>query len=177
MAVLEVHADDPDGTGATVDRLHVLLEQTELDVLAALSTGLCERLRSSEASDDDLLQRLAPRVSHADDDVDRELRAMLSADLHAERARRLDGLVELLRSGTLELGTARVRIILDRTAAERVIQALNDLRIGLAATVGLERTPREDLAPADPRHETLRLVDALAWLQAGLIDFVDVSHA
>jgi hypothetical protein len=177
MAVLEPHVGDREGTGAASDRMHLLLEQGEVDVLAALAQGLAERLRTQEPSGDDLLQRLTPRASHADEAVDRELRAMLGSDLHADRAHRLEDLVELLRSSADASAPQHTRIVLDRAAAERVIQALNDLRVGLAATVGLDRTPREDLAPADPRHETMRLVDALAWMQGGLIEFVDVSLA
>jgi hypothetical protein len=176
MAVLEPHGGSGSGEGDGQDRLHVLLEPGEVDVLAALAGGLAQRLRGAAAGDD-LLERLAPRVSHADDAVDRELRAMLSVDLHSDRAARLDDLVELLRRGDVDAEGGQVRIVLDRARAERVIQSLNDLRIGLAATVGLDRIPREDLPPDDPRHETMRLVDALAWLQGGLIEFVDVSRA
>jgi len=179
MAVLEPHvddSDDQDGSGTGSGRLHVLLEPGEIDVLTALASGLAARLRGATAEDDGLLRRLTPRSSHADEEVDRELRAMLSADLHADRAQRLDDLVVLLRSGHADGAGPHVRIVLGRPEAERVVQSLNDLRIGLAATVGLDRTPREDLAPDDPRQETMRLVDALAWLQGGLIEFVDVGQ-
>jgi hypothetical protein len=176
MAVLEPHAGDPDGPDTGADRLHVLLEPGEIDVLTALASGLAARLRGAPSEDDGLLRRLTPRSSHADEDVDRELRAMLSADLHADRAQRLDDLLALLRSGHVDANGPHVRIVLDRAGAERVVQSLNDLRIGLAATVGLDRTPREELAPDDPRQETMRLVDALAWLQGGLIEFVDVGQ-
>jgi hypothetical protein len=59
------------------------------------------------------------------------------------------------------------------TAAMRVVEALNDLRLALAATIGLDAVDRADLEEDPARADTLRLLDALAWLQGGLIEFVE----
>jgi hypothetical protein len=96
---------------------------------------------------------------------------MLRDDLVGSRVSRLQDLSATLRAG----GDAGVDRVLDRDESMRMVEALNDLRLALAATIGYETIVREDLAPDDRRADAVRLMDALAWLQGGLIEFVDAD--
>lgn len=149
------------------------LDEEEVDVVASLAEGLAVRLADptpdGEAGDE-LLERLAPTASRGDAELDAELRSLLREDLMTSRVARLRDLATGLRGG-LSAGTY-VRT-LDRAEAMRIVEALNDLRIALASTIGYERIERGGLAVDDPRQDTLRLMDALAWLQGGLIEYVD----
>jgi hypothetical protein len=62
---------------------------------------------------------------------------------------------------------------LDREEAERLVEVLNDMRLALGASVGVESLEREELAEDDPRAATLGLMDHLGWMQGRLIDFVE----
>ena len=149
------------------------LDEEEVDVVASLAEGLAVRLADptpdGEAGDE-LLERLAPTASRGDAELDAELRSLLREDLMTSRVARLHDLATGLRGG-LEAGTY-VRT-LDRAEAMRIVEALNDLRIALASTIGYERIERGGLAVDDPRQDTLRFMDAFAWLQGGLIEYVD----
>jgi len=153
--------------------MRLVLEAAEVDVLSTLADGLATRLEGSSggSTDDGVLRLLAPDVSRGDREVDAELRAMLHPELLSDRAARLRDLTQRLadwRSDTGDVGT-----VLDRAAAMRVVETLNDLRLALAATIGLDAFDRDDRAEDPATADTLRLLDALAWLQGGLIEFVD----
>jgi len=153
--------------------LRLRLDADEVDVVASLAEGLAARLahaRTDPSEDDEILERIAPTVSRSDREVDTELRAMLRDDLLGSRVERLHELAGTLRG---DGGPSGVDRVLGRDAAMRMVEALNDLRIALAATIGYEALDRAALGPDDRRADAVRLLDALAWLQGGLIDFVD----
>jgi hypothetical protein len=155
--------------------MRLRLDADEVDVVASLAEGLAARLAHAQtdpSEDDEVLDRLAPVVSRGDRDVDAELRAMLRADLVGSRVARLHDLAGTLRG---DGGGSGVERVLDRDEAMRIVEALNDLRIALAATIGYEALDRDALGPDDRRADAVRLLDALAWLQGGLIDFVDTD--
>jgi hypothetical protein len=157
------------------ERVRLQLAREEVDVLVSLAEGLARRLADVDGrEEDEVLRRLAPEVSRGDAEVDAELRAMLRPDLLSSRAARLHDLAALLRPGNEPRDDGLDRL-LERDEAMRTVEALNDLRIALAATIGYETIERDDLAPDDPREDAVRLMDALAWLQGGLIEFVDRS--
>jgi hypothetical protein len=158
------------------DGLRLLLEADEVAVLTQLASGLATRLRGHLAGipSDPVIDRLAPEVSRGDAVVDRELRAMLRPELLDTRAERLDGFVSLLHAW-VDLTGALDRP-LERDEAMQVVEALNDLRLALWASMAEERELREaaDTAqPSDAAAEAAQLIDALAWLQGGLIEFID----
>jgi hypothetical protein len=157
------------------ERVRLQLAREEVDVLVSLAEGLARRLADVDGrEEDEVLRRLAPEVSRGDAEVDAELRAMLRPDLLSSRAARLHDLAALLRPGNEPRDDGLDRL-LERDEAMRTVEALNDLRIALAATIGYETIERDDLAADDPREDAVRLMDALAWLQGGLIEFVDRS--
>jgi hypothetical protein len=157
--------------------MRLRLAGEEVEVVASLAEGLAIRLThasdASTVSRDDVVDRLAPTVSRGDPDVDAELRGMLRDELLTTRATRLRDLAALLRSGGD--GSDGLDLVVDRDGAMRIVEALNDLRLALAATVGYDDLVREELVEGDQRADAVRLMDALAWLQGGLIDFIEAD--
>lgn len=149
------------------------LARAEADVLGSLAAGLAERAAADTdpSADDPVMRRFAPEVSRGDADVDAEVRGMLRPDLLTLRAERLRDLAGLVRPETDD--AEDVVLMLDRAEAMRVVEALNDLRLALAVTVGLDAVERDEVGEDDERSDALRLIDALAWVQGGLIDFVE----
>lgn len=169
----------PDAAGL---RLH--LDADEVDVLVSLVEGLASHIASasvdphSDASDP-VVSRLAPTVSRGDTEVDVELRAMLREDLLTSRTQRLSALAGDLRawrgSDADRAGEqGGVDRTLDRDEAMRIVEALNDVRLAIATTVGhIDGEAMAEHDDGEGAADAARLIDALTWLQGGLIDFVD----
>ena len=156
------------------DALRLVLDGDEVEVLTSLAVGLAQRideaLRSGDS--DPVLDRLTPPVSRGDEALDAELRAMIRGDLLSIRSARLLAFAAELRPARAD-ASGGLDLRLDRAAAMRALEALNDLRLALATTIGFEELARTDLDPEDERQDALQLLDALAWLQGGLIEYVD----
>lgn len=146
------------------------LDAAEVQVLASLARGVGERVgtaRTRPDEVDDALAPLLPPASRGDDTVDAELRGMLRDELLAGREDRLGAFVALLEAdGAAHDG---LDVIFDPDLAMRTVEALNDLRLALAAAAPQLRGAADGQADAG----TARLLDALAWLQGGLIEFID----
>ncbi len=156
------------------ETLLLSLAAQEVEVLLSLAQGLALRLTQGlgENTGDPVIERLAPTVSRGDAELDAELRGMLRPELLTDRQFRLEAFAEDLRSWRHGVSGAVDRQ-LDRASAMSAIEVLNDIRLALATTIGHDAEPRESLAEGDPRQDAVQLLDALAWLQGGLIDFVD----
>jgi len=154
--------------------IHLVLDGQEVEVLASLAQGLAARIAGGivEAGPDAVIERLTPTVSRGDAELDSELRAMLRVELLETREARLTAFAHDLRASQ-DVTAGDVDRRMDREAAMQVVEVLNDLRLALAATIGFDLELRQDLVEADPKADAIRLMDALAWLQGGLIDFVD----
>ena len=159
----------PDG-----ERLRLLLAEDEVSVLVSLLDGLAGRVAAVSAGGepDAVIARLIPTVSRGDAEVDAELRAMLRDELLEMRTQRLGALASDLRAWAAESGGAVDRL-LERDGAMRIVKALNDVRLALATTIGYDEELRESLDPDDARSDALVLMDALAWMQGTLIEFVE----
>lgn len=159
----------PDG-----DMLRLLLEADEVSVLVSLLEGLAGRVAAVSAGGepDAVIARLTPTVSRGDAEVDAELRAMLRDELLETRTQRLGRLASDLQVWAREAGGGVDRL-LDRDGAMRIVETLNDLRLALATTIGYDDELRASLEPDDARADALVLMDALAWMQGALIDFVE----
>lgn len=152
------------------DGLGLHLEAAEVQVLASLARGLRDRVATARTRPDvvdDALAPLLPAASRDDEAVDAELRPMLRDELLGGREERLEAFVRLIEAED----AARVGrdVTFDSTTAMRTVEALNDLRLALAAATPHLRGAADGEADAD----TARLLDALAWLQGALIDFID----
>jgi hypothetical protein len=156
--------------------VRLVLDAQEVDVLASLAHGLAVRVADAQgtATDDPVIARFAPTVSRGDHDLDAELRAMLRGDLLSRREERLLAFADELRAWQ-GAESADLDHRLDRDAAMRAVEALNDLRLALATTIGFDEDLRRTLEDEDPRAEAVRLMDALAWLQGGLIESIDLD--
>lgn len=157
------------------DGIRLRLEAAEVEVLTSLAEGLARRAASGGLGEGDtVLDRLAPPASRGDAAADAELRPMLRGDLLAMRSARLDAFVASLRgdAGGRDGSGAGFDRVLDPEEAMRVVEALNDLRLALAATIGYDEALRDGLHDDDHRADAVRLMDALAWLQGGLIEYV-----
>ena len=154
--------------------MRLLLGADEVEVLVSLSDGLSGRIADAmqRGSSDPIIDRLTPTVSRGDSDLDAELRGMLRGELLSDRVARLQAFTDELRDAQAS-ADAGIDRRLDRNAAMRVVEALNDLRLALATTIGLADDLRMDPGVDDEHQAALRLVDALAWLQGALIDFID----
>jgi len=156
------------------DAVRIVLDAREVEVLASLADGLAQRVTAvqDEGIVDPVIDRFAPTVSRGDRELDSELRAMLRGDLLSSRSARLAAFADDLRvwQGS---PSGRVDHRLDPDAAMRAVEVLNDLRIALAATIGFDPDLRQQLDDVDPRSDAVQLMDALAWLQGGLIEFLD----
>jgi hypothetical protein len=150
------------------------LDADEIEVLATLATGLAARVgdAAQHGTSDAVIDRLAPTVSRGDLDLDAELRGMLRDDLLTSRADRLHAFAADLRSSVVGVSGV-VERRLDRDAAMRTVEALNDVRLALATTIGFDVASREEIVSDEAHRDALGLMDALAWLQGGLIEFVD----
>lgn len=159
----------PDGDG-----VRLMLDAQEVEVLASLAQGLAQRVAAVQhgVTDDPVIDRFAPTVSRGDRDLDGELRAMLREDLLSTREARLSAFADDLRAWQGD-PSGRLDHRLDPDAAMRAIEVLNDLRIALASTIGFDEDLRQRLEDSDPRKDAVQLMDALAWLQGSLIEFLD----
>lgn len=146
------------------------LDRTELALLVRLCEGLATRLRAG--GDDPVIDRLAPAASRGDAEADAELRRLLRSDLLDGRAERLVRLAaELTAWGGVDGGDA-VRAVLDADAALLLLQGLNDVRLALGASIGIEALDRGTLGPDDRRTLTVALMDRLGALQQGLVELL-----
>ena len=158
------------------DGIRLRLDASEVDVVASLADGLARRAEGADAGQQDaVLDRLAPVASRGDAGADAELRPMLRDELLGIRVVRLDDLAELLRAEEPSRDVDGFDRVLDRGTAMQVVEALNDLRLALAATIGFDGTSRDELPDDDHRADAVRLMDALAWLQGGLIEYVETD--
>jgi hypothetical protein len=150
--------------------LLLVLDPDEVDLLLTLSASLLSRVNSRSAQPGDpILARFAPTASRGDEAAAAELQDLLADGLMELRQ---DRLVSLRDDLTTWSSLGAVERTLDRSEALRLIEVLNDLRLALGASVGIETLQRAELAADDPRASTLGLMDHLGWMQGRLIDFV-----
>lgn len=157
------------------DGVVLFLEPEEIEVVAGLLVHLAARLASAGATPDDrVIERFTSAVSHGDEDVDTELRQLFREELLEGRGGRLRSVSSLLDSARPpEPGQTERAVTLTWDTALVVVQALNDVRLALGASVDVEALDRDDLDASDPRQPTLHLMDGLAWLQGGLIELLE----
>jgi hypothetical protein len=158
---------------AVEDGLLLVLDADEVSLLDTLAASVLTRVSTGSWDPHDaILARFAPPASRGDEEVARELRGMLVDELMEMRRGRLTALREDLATWSIESGPGIERR-LSRQEAEHLIEVINDLRLALGASVGVESIEREELDPEDPRAATLGLMDHLGWMQGRLIEFVE----
>jgi len=129
----------------------------ERGLLRRLSAEL-EELLAAEPEDPSL-RRLRPRA-YEDDEVEREFRSLMGAELESLRLENLRGLAET---------AGRDR--LDAEELDRWLAALNDLRLVLGTRLEVTEDQFADgFDPSAPHAYELAVYAFLTWLQEAAID-------
>jgi hypothetical protein len=142
----------------------------EVTLLRSLRDQLRAALERGDP-DDPVVQRLFPATVVGDDEADAELRRLLRDDLLRGRLEGLDELVGLLDAGTPT--RSGLRIDLREEQPLLVLGVLNDLRLAIGASIGIEQLDRENLEPDEDLGYRLAVMDHLAWWQEQLLSIVD----
>jgi len=129
----------------------------ERGLLRRLAAEL-EKLLAAEPEDPSL-RRLRPRA-YEDDEVEREFRSLMGAELESLRLENLRGLAET---------AGRDR--LDADELDRWLAALNDLRLVLGTRLDVTEDQFADgFDPSAPHAYELAVYAFLTWLQEAAID-------
>ncbi|MBW3658893.1 MAG: DUF2017 domain-containing protein [Actinobacteria bacterium] len=146
------------------------MEPWEPPLLRELRDDL-RTLLVTDDPDDPAVRRFHPRTVVGDDEADAELRGFIRDELLTSRLAGLDALVDVLDRARPVRSRVRVELVDDEPVL--VLGVLNDLRLALGATAGIERLDRERLDEDDPVLGTLALMDHLAFLQEALLAVLD----
>lgn len=150
-------------TGLLTDRAQSAPE----DDLAAL-TGL--RVGNTAVPDDPRLARLLPDFHRSEPGSPDAERAGLNSAL---RSLHEPEIIEAkVAAGTVVLETlpaAGGRIVLTSEQAEAWLVALNDVRLALGTTLGVDAETPDHLEPQDPRAPHLDVYHWLTWMQDSLL--------
>lgn len=175
------------------DALQWRLRLDEHALLVVLLRELDEALDGP--TDDPVVERLFPPAVEGDRDEDEELRLLIAGDLLLRRHEAIRLLLSLLEgAGAPDLAgdvealeglpvgeLPFVDVLLVEDQPGMVLSVLNDLRLALAARVGLTAVELPQLLDEDDErsHALLAMMDHLAYLQMQLLRHVDpvaVAH-
>ena len=114
-------------------------------------------------------KRLFPRVylDPTEEDAEAELQSLVHDDLVKQRIAGFDEIERLLAAGVPD--GELVRLVLDDDQTEQFLRAVNDMRLAIAASLGLDRADEEDAAAADPNALAI-----LRWLAELVGDLTDL---
>lgn len=144
----------------------LVLRLEEVRMLRTLSHQLRRRLQSRGAGADPVVARLFPQVVRGDDETDRSARALIHEDLLQERLAHLDELLSLL-------GDEDDHVDLVDDQPQLLLGVLNDLRLSLAVSAGLDQ-PRDERGELDEATErAAALLDWMAWWQERVLREID----
>lgn len=153
------------------DGVRMDLEGFEVELLEDLRSAIRDALADPDA-DDPALRRLFPAAIRGDEIEDAAVRLQFHDALLEARLAGLDALAELLTRSQRRRGDVRRTVLVDDEPA-LVLGVLNDLRLALAARLGMDSSPRPALDDDDPRRPGLAVIDHLAWLQEQLVRLLD----
>lgn len=155
---------------AAGDRIRAELMPFEVDLLRSVHDGLVATLAEGNPNDP-VIERLFPVAVANDAEMDAEVRRLLRDDLLGARRAGLAALTTILDRGTTHRG--RLRVVLEEDEPLLLLGVLNDLRLAIGASVGIEDLDRDDLDPEDPVAYRLAVIDHFAWLQEQLLSILD----
>jgi len=140
------------------------LRVEEVRMLRTLGEQLRQRLQGPP---DRVVQRLFPQVVRDDAALDRDARRLIHDDLMRERLARLEDVLGLLPDD----GAATVGLVDDQP--QLLMGLLNDLRLSLAVSVGLDQPVEERAEPDEATEQAAALMDWLAWWQERILRSID----
>lgn len=152
------------------DGIRMDLEAFEVDLILDLRDGIRASLENPDVADP-ALHRLFPPAVSGDEVEDAAARSTMYDALLQSRINGMNALGDLLDRAEVRRSGAR-RIVLRGEEPDLVLGVINDLRLALAARMGIERE-RPDLHEDDPRFHGLAVIDHLAWLQEQLLRLLD----
>ncbi|MFT5222105.1 MAG: hypothetical protein ACI867_000402 [Glaciecola sp.] len=146
-------------------------ETFEIDLLIDLRDGIREALEHPNMGDP-AMQRLFPPAITDDDVEDAAVRLQFHDSLLESRLLGLDALADIFARAEPRRG-GKHRVVLVEDEAPLFLGVINDLRLALAARIGIEHVKRRDLEDDDPRAGGIVVLDHLAWLQEQLVRLLD----
>lgn len=155
-------SDDQAAAGG--DEVVIELRAEEVRMLRMLGDQLRQRLQGPR---DAVVERLFPQIVRNDEATDRDARRLIHDDLMRERLARLDGVLALLPDD----GAASVALVDDQPPL--LLGLLNDLRLSLAVSAGLDRPVEDRTEPDETTEQVAALLDWLAWWQERILRAID----
>jgi hypothetical protein len=152
------------------DTIRATFSPLEEDLLRSLHDQL-DTLLTQPDDGDPVIRRLFPPPVLGDDEVQAEVRDLLTAELLAQRRAGLEAFVALLDRGTEHRGALRVELRDDEPLL--VLGVLNDIRLAIGASIDIDALDRETITAEDPLAYRLAVMDHLAALQEQLLEIVD----
>jgi hypothetical protein len=143
------------------------LRSEEVQMLRTLSQQLRRRLEGGHrAGDDPVVARLFPQAVRDDEAEDRSARALIHDDVLRRRLAHLDQLLAVL-------GEQDEPVLLTDDQPQLLLGVLNDLRLSLAVSAGLDR-PKEERGELDAAAEqAAAMLDWMAWWQERVLRDID----
>jgi hypothetical protein len=140
-------------------------EAATLSILASQVNSLLEDRGSHE--DDPAIVRLLPDAYPDDAEASAEFRRFTADDLAGRKASNARQIVADL--ATAAGATSATTVKVDAQAAQAWVRSLTDIRLAMAARLGIETD--DDLGSGDP--QLLDLYDWLGFVQGSLVDCLD----
>jgi hypothetical protein len=148
--------------------IRVRLGAPEADTLASLVTDLVSALQPDGlAADDPVYRRLYPDGYQDNPEAADAFRSLTEQSLRDERLGRAEQcLAELAAGGS---GRGKLDVTLDRSAAERWLQVLNDMRLAIGTRIGITEDDDFDFRPDDPDAMPHAIYAYLTGVQDALV--------
>lgn len=156
--------------GSVLGLLNERASSSDDDELAAL-TGL--RTGKSTPPEDKALRRLLPDFQRGDDTSELADKANLNGALRS--LHEPDIIDAKVSSGSVVLDTLPAgggKILLTPEQAEAWLATLNDVRLALGTTLGIDAGTPDELPEDDPRAAHLGVYHWLTWMQDSLLQAV-----
>lgn len=159
-----------------------LLRQLALEMLQLLDATASPDPSRESVAEDPALARLLPDAYRDDAEASAEFRRFTAEDLARRKMDNARAIVAALDAAELEppkrrpfVAVGEVSVRLDEAGAQSWLRALTDMRLALAARLGIENDEEmADWARTNPRSDAVRNVyDWLAAVQDGLVRAVD----
>ncbi len=151
------------------------LDAIEVEIILDLRDGVRASLSDPDVADP-ALHRLFPPAVRGDDLEDADARSAFYDDLLTSRLAGLDALGEIVERAEHRRGGRRRTVLVDDEPA-LVLGVINDLRLALAARIGMDHVEQRDLDADDPMRQAIAILDHLAWMQEQLVRLIDPAIA
>lgn len=147
--------------------INVSFNAAEADLLSSIAAQLAELVGAPEnRSSDPALQRLLPDAYRESDEDAQEFRRFTEGDLVDEKVRAAAAIAEALAARGSK-GDAEV--LLSPADAVSWLRSINDMRLALAARLGIE----DDSGPAHPDEDGYAIYSWLGQVQYLLLRAID----